>query len=401
MKRKSFCLAVLLFISMSCFAQQSSCCSTSSSKIFERSVFSKGNTVRLQHVFAKAARKEPVVVSVIGGSITEGAAASKTENRYGNRIHKWWQEKFPQTKIKFINASIGATGSDIGAHRVKSHLLSYEPDFVVIEFAVNDDINTKTVETMEGLVRQILSSDKKPAVMLLFMMDSKGDSTQAEHVVIGKYYDLPMISFKDAFWPEIQAGKIKWDEIEKDSVHPNDKGHEYAAKFITSYLESVLKETNVDGKLPAIKSKLPKPKTANMFERTEFITSQTHVAFKSSGFSTDVKSSIYRSFFGNGWFSNKPGSILEFEVDGTDLGIIYHHVKGDSGIVEVSVDGGEPVKIDSYFASDWGGGFAKWWLIVEGLDPGLHRVSIKLLEEKNKKSGGNNFRFMALTAAGQ
>jgi len=386
---------------MSCFAQQSSCCSASSSKIFERSVFSKGDVTRLQHVFAKATRKEPIVVSVIGGSISEGAAASKTENRYGNRIHKWWQEKFPQTEIKFVNASIGATGSDIGAHRVRTHLLSYEPDFVVIEFAVNDDINKKTVETMGGLVRQILSSDKKPAVMLLFMMDSKGDSTQSQHVVIGKYYDLPMISFKDAFWPEVQAGTIKWDEIEKDAVHPNDKGHEYMAKFIASYLESVLKKTNVNGKLPAIKSKLPKPKTANTFERTEFITSQTCVAFKSSGFSKDVEGGIYKSFFGNGWFSNKPGSILEFEVDGTDLGIIYHHVKADSGIVEVSVDGGEPVKIDSYFASDWGGGFPKWQLVAKGLDPGLNTVKIKLLEEKNEKSSGNNFRFMALTAAGQ
>ena len=80
MKRRSFYLALLLFISMSCFAQQSSCCSSSCDKIFERSVFSKGDVTRLQHVFAKAAGKEPIVISVIGGSISEGAAASKTEN---------------------------------------------------------------------------------------------------------------------------------------------------------------------------------------------------------------------------------------------------------------------------------------------------------------------------------
>jgi len=401
MKRRVFCLALLFFISMSCFAQQSSCCSSSCSKVIERSVVSKGNITRLQHVFAKAARKEPIVVGVIGGSITEGAAASKTENRYSNRVYKWWQEKFPQTDIKFVNAGIGATCSDMGSHRVKDHLLSHKPDFIVIEFAVNDRAHKMVPETMEGLIRQTLSAEKKPAVMLLFMMDSQGGSTQAQHAAIGKHYDLPMISFKDALWPEVQAGRIKWDDIEKDAVHPSDKGHEYVAKFITSYLESVLKKTDVDGKLPAVNTKLPKPKKTDLFENTQWLTPLTTTASKSSGWSSDVKGCIYSGFFGNGWFSDRPGSILEFEVKGTAFGVVYHYVKGDTGIIEISVDDGEPVKIDGYFAADWGGGFAEWQLAVKNLKPGLHTVRVKLLEEKNKKSTGNGFRFMALTAAGQ
>ncbi len=403
MKLRSLCLAVLFFISINCFAEQNSCCSSSCSqtKIFERSVFSKGDVTRLQHVFAKAAKKEPIVVGIIGGSITEGAAASKPENRYGNLVYKWWQKKFPQTDVKFVNAGIGATCSDMGTHRVISNLLSYEPDFVVVEYAVNDRDHQMVEETMEGLVRQILSSSKKPALVLLFMMDNNGGSTQTEHAAIGKYYDLPMISFKDALWPEVQAGNIKWDEIEQDAVHPNDKGHEYVAKFITTYLESVLKEVPVDGNLPAVKYELPKPKTTDLFQNTEFITSQTCVPFNNTGWSSDMKGGIYGGFFGNGWFCNQPGSVLEFQVEGTAFGVVYHHVKGDTGMIEVTVDSGEPVKIDAYFASDWGGGFPKWQLVAKDLKPGLHNVSIKLLEEKNEKSGGNNFRFMALTAAGQ
>lgn len=401
MKRRSFCLALLFSIFTSCLAQQGCCNSSSCDKIFERSVFSKGDTTRLQHVFAKAARKEPIVIGVIGGSITEGSAASKTENRYGNRVYKWWQEKFPQTDIKFINAAIGASSSDMGAHRVAAHLLSHEPDLVVIEYAVNDRGHEMIAETMEGLVRQILSSKKKPAVMLLFMMDSNGDSTQDQHAVIGKHYDLPMISFRDAFWPEVQAGTIKWDEIEQDAVHPNDKGHEYIAKFITAYLESALKEAPAQGKLSAIKSELPQPKTTDIFEHTQFITSGTDSAIKNSGWSTDAKGSIYGGFFGNGWFSDCPGSVLEFEVKGTALGIVYHYTKADTGIVEITVDDRAPIKIDSYFASDWGAGFPRLQLIAQDLAPGSHTVKIKLLEEKNEKSAGNNFRLMALTAAGQ
>ncbi|PIY39054.1 MAG: hypothetical protein COZ06_30280, partial [Armatimonadetes bacterium CG_4_10_14_3_um_filter_66_18] len=51
--------------------------------IFARSLVTAGDTARLQHALAKARRGEQVLVSVIGGSITQGAAASKPENRYG------------------------------------------------------------------------------------------------------------------------------------------------------------------------------------------------------------------------------------------------------------------------------------------------------------------------------
>ena len=93
--------------------------------------------------------------------------------------------------------------------------------------------------------------------------------------------------------------------------------------------------------------------------------------------------------------------ILDLRCFPADLGEGFPVDKGNTGIIEITVDGGEPVKIDGYFAADWGGGFAEWQLAVKGLKPGLHTVRVKLLEEKNKKNAGNNFRFMALTAAGQ
>src|SRR4051812_19063936 len=83
-----------------------------------RALNSQGNTALLQQQLAKARRGENIVVGVIGGSITQGAAASTPEKRYGNLIASWWREKFPGTTVKFVNAGIGATGSDYGALRV-------------------------------------------------------------------------------------------------------------------------------------------------------------------------------------------------------------------------------------------------------------------------------------------
>ncbi len=57
-----------------------------SRELVARSLVSMGEPSRLQHLLAKARRGEPLVIAVIGGSITQGASATTAENRYGNLV---------------------------------------------------------------------------------------------------------------------------------------------------------------------------------------------------------------------------------------------------------------------------------------------------------------------------
>ena len=98
-----------------------------------------------------------------------------------------------------INAGLGGTGSMYGALRAGRDLLAGLPDFVVVEFAVND--NWTDGEAFEGLVRQILAQPNSPAVLLLFMMWEKGGNDQEMQSIVGAHYLLPMVSFRDAIWP--------------------------------------------------------------------------------------------------------------------------------------------------------------------------------------------------------
>jgi lysophospholipase L1-like esterase len=56
-----------------------------------------------------------------------------------------------------VNAGIGDTDSQYGALRVQRDVLSYNPDLVVVEFAVNDNAGALgqllNGDTYEGLVR--------------------------------------------------------------------------------------------------------------------------------------------------------------------------------------------------------------------------------------------------------
>src|SRR5512137_2476004 len=142
--------------------------------IIARSVVTAGDTARLQQALAKGRRGEPVTVAVIGGSITAGAGASSREKNYGSLLAQWWRETFPKAKIELVNAGIGATGSNYGALRAQRDLLDRRPDFVVVEYGVNDPNTRSSAETLEGLIRQILKQPQQPAVVLLFMMHRNG-----------------------------------------------------------------------------------------------------------------------------------------------------------------------------------------------------------------------------------
>ena len=361
--------------------------SESQRAIQARSLVSMGDTARLQHVLFRAREGKPVTVAVIGGSITQGASASKPENRYGDLVAAWWRRTFPATPIAYVNAGIGATGSNYGALRAPRDLLAHRPDFVVVEYAVNDSNTRESAETLEGLVRQILRLPNRPAVMLLFTMSRNGGNAQEWHGKVGAHYRLPMVSFRDAFWPEIQAGRMKWEDVEADVVHPNDRGHAACATFIAAAINRVLpaKET-----LPAI-DPIPAPLLSDLFEHVALMEADALKPIRNVGWSFDPKSSA--------WVSDKPGSTIEFEVEGRVFSAMHYVVKGPMGKARVTVDGGTPRELDGWFDQTWGG--YRQYNEVARLDkPGKHRVRFELLSDASPGSTGHEFRILGLGAAG-
>jgi lysophospholipase L1-like esterase len=239
--------------------------------MLERSLAARGDTARLRHVLAKAARGEAITLGFIGGSITEGGIASDPSHNYVSRIASWWRTRFPQTPITVVNAGIGGTGSLFGTFRVGAELLSHDPDLVIVEYAVND--NWTDTEPFEGLIRQIVGHSSAPAVILLFMMWEQGGNCQDMQQPVGAHYDLPMISFRDAVWPEIKAGRKAWHDLIVDKVHPNDLGHLWASNFCTHFFESIPSAASQLNAAPA--SSLPSPLTSTRYAQVRWLPAKT------------------------------------------------------------------------------------------------------------------------------
>jgi hypothetical protein len=194
--------------------------------------------------------------------------------------------------VDFVNAGIGATGSDLGSHRVAKDLLARPIEFIVAEYAMNDDGCPLATETLEGLTRQILAQPNQPAMMLLFLMNDRGVNTQERHIPIGWHYGLPMVSFRDALWPEVQAGRLVWSDFEADFVHPNSRGHGYCAQFVTALLDEVLDGLPADCEFPPAPPP-PASLVSDVFQFTKLHNAETLTPERNAGWTSFVRESRF------------------------------------------------------------------------------------------------------------
>lgn len=358
--------------------------------IVSRSLLNAGDVARLQRVFARAQRGDAITVAVIGGSITAGAMASKPELRYGDRMAAWWRKTFPRSKVTYVNAGIGATGSDYGCLRAQRDLLSHKPDFVVVEFAVNDANTQASAETVEGLIRQILKQPNQPAVVMLFMMHEGGGNAQEWLSKVGAHYNLPMVSYRDALWPEIDAKRMAWNAVMADQVHPNDRGHEYAAELVTRVLDTAYAKVQAGGRLPRV-AKLKAPLLTDLFEFTKLKEAVDLKPVTNTGWTLDEKAGC--------WSATQPGSVIELEVPGRLVFTMHFRIRRGMGRARVQVDDRPPVTLEGWFDQTWGG-WRSTSIAARDLPLGTHRVRVELLADKAAESDEHLFQLMGIGTAG-
>ena len=349
-------------------------------KMYNRALLSEGNTSRLAAAMEKAKNGESITVAAIGGSITQGTAASSTNSCYASRFFSWWQEKFPECEVNTVNAGIGGTDSYLGVHRADEQLLSYNPDVVVIEFSVNDTDKTMNKYSYDSLVRKVLSAENEPAVILLFTTQEDGTSLQDVHKEIGKAYDLPMISYREAVYPEVAAGTINWKDISPDNIHPNDIGHGIIGQLLSRYLDGIYDSDTAS--LAAEVTAFDTEGYTNDYYKNAKLVNASQIEYTADGFEVG-QNKVYTQFPEN-WIT-EGGGTLSFDVECQNIGILYlKTTDGKSGTYEVYVDGERKGKLEGDFSGGWGNyAFPKQVLLAK--DTEKHTVEIKPAEGSEDK----------------
>lgn len=350
---------------------------------YARGFVNKGNQSRIKSVMKRAAAGESITIAFLGGSITQGSLASKQGLCYASRVYDWWKKRFPKADITFINGGIGATDSQFGCARAEDDILSYEPDMVQIEFAVNDECTEHYLETYEGVVRKIYGSDSSPAVMLMYnVFYDSGTSAELQHAKIARHYDIPAVSMRSTIYPLLLSGELENREITPDDLHPNDLGHELVANVITYALAEMADHMD---DVQETQKEYPAPLTKNRYETSVRYRNDNSddVMRRNDGWIVDDSEQYHiTDIFKKGWTADKTGSVIEFEVTGRIIGAQYRRtIQLPGPIAKVTVDGNEEasVYLDANFDETWGDKLCLA-TILESDEAAKHLVRIELTE---------------------
>jgi len=338
-----------------------------------------GDLAALMRFRALLTAGKPIVYGAIGGSITEGACASGPAMRYAGQIANALSKYAP---CQLVNAGIGASNSIYGAFRVKEHMLKHRPDLITIEYAVNDPDEPDFAASYEAVVRQCVSLPNRPLVILIFTLNLLGKNAQFHQIPVGKHYNLPMLSYRDLVWPEIEAGKFAWSDISPDTVHPNDCGHRIIADLVCDYLFTPLAE-------PALPPLLHP--AADQYLDGEILDADNLFLSANQGWEpVDHRNGQM------GFTSKTPGSTLAFDFVGTAVTVGFRKYAGDFGIAEIRIDGVAAGELDGFFVlpnphQTWLGGHTYLQKAATGLPYGKHRVEICLTDKTHSQSHGHQF----------
>lgn len=343
-----------------------------------RSRYNEGNKARLVKAIKKLQANEETTVVFLGGSITHGTSAGD-DLCYAKLTADKLQAEFPEAKLNYINAGIGATDSLYGLARADDDVLSKNPDIVFVDFSVNDTTEFTDIykESYAALLKKIWSSPSAPAIVALVMTEDNGTSMQEVHGEIAKAFDIPMVSYHDAVLSVIDNGSIAWTDISDDNIHPNVEGHALLSDIVMNYLQSVIDDADnisdeeydfSDNSEYGTKYKNDtlfmlttnsEPKNLGGFEKAE--NNRTRFAPPWQIRSTD------------GQFADTDA--IEFEFDGTGVSVMFVTQGKHGAKADVYVDG-ELVKTVDSAITDGRSTSVSVEEISSGLAAGTHTIKI-------------------------
>lgn len=318
----------------------------------DEAIMNTGNTAGMVKAMQKAQRGEPVTVAVIGGSITAGSAAETPDKCYGAITAQWWRDSFPQSQVTYINKGIHATTSALGVHRLEQDILVNDPDFIIVEFAVNDDNTPYYTESYENIIRRLRKHNPLMGIMSLFMSTESGWNCQESESPMLTQYDIPQISYRNVIWDMMTNDKsIVWGDISPDDIHPNTRGHAIAGSLITSFLDAVKEKMDV---LSVVPPSMPEPVYGEKYMNATLYMGGSIEPDSMGDWEPENFALLYLS---GAWKTTKKGKPITFTVKAHDVSVGYLKTttKSQSGTVKVVVDGIETASLNSFFEDGWGG----------------------------------------------
>ncbi|MFW6045125.1 MAG: GDSL-type esterase/lipase family protein [Planctomycetota bacterium] len=286
-------------------------------------------------------------VAYIGGSLTVGVGASNVAETCWRRLFTRYLYQEYHTRyhcqVSEIMGAIGASESYASAFMVPRNVIPHKPDLALVEFCVNDagaPDEELVLKGMEGIVRQLLTTDNNCDVMLLGTgsrpgaknADEEGRVDQSLHRQVAEHYQLPFVDMQDHLLQTIEERGETWDDValeyeEKDPHHLNDRGQRISFEAIRNAFEQQVALFRA-GEVKEPQTPLPDPMVSDELQHVEIF----NPAKKKSGVELqgqwEEKQDELVPWYFDSLLMGSPGAELHFTFTGTAVavwGLMYNN----------------------------------------------------------------------------
>lgn len=362
----------------------------------------RGGLANTQHAISS---QKQVTVAFLGGSITFNPG-------WRQMVSGYLQDRFPQTKFKFIAAGIPSLGSLPHTFRLQRDVLdSGKVDLLFLEAAVNDQVNgtdsITQVQCLEGIVRHSLKSNPYMDIIMMSFADpdkttiyKKGGvpTSVANHELVADRYHLPSINLAKAVADKLANNEFSWQKDFKD-LHPSPFGQRLYFEAMKTLLDDQLgadkKSTNKFVKHDPAKISALNPNSITNGNYLDITTAQLGDGWTLNPNWTATDKLATRPGFVKVpmLVATKAGSSLTLNFKGNAIGMAI--ISGaDAGIVDYTIDGNPVKHIDLY--TQWSNFIHLPWYVLfdSGLSNGSHTLKLTVSDQKNPASIGTACRIV-------
>ncbi|MEW6355320.1 MAG: GDSL-type esterase/lipase family protein [Planctomycetota bacterium] len=193
---------------------------------------------RVAEFRAKLDRGEDVTLVTWGDSVTCGGDATRPEYRFADAFVQALRYKYPQARIKLVNAGRGGWNSNKSLPLFEDDVLKHKPDLVTIEYVNDMGITEENmrknyfeaidrIRAIGGEVIIITPHFTMPQMMKLAGVGTP--ETRAAVGVLRKICEEKKVALADASkrWEHLAAEGIPYYTYLRNGInHPNDAGHQ-------------------------------------------------------------------------------------------------------------------------------------------------------------------------------
>ena len=179
------------------------------------------------------------------------------------------------------------------------------------------------------MVLQLLRQEQKPDIVFVYVGNDKGERDLSKVQPLARHYGFQEVDPRKYLQTLIDAGKVRWEDIARDGIHPNEKGHAIYAEAVIQLLKQ---QAAVEGKPPTPVPPVPPP-----YSSDEWATA-TLVPVAAAHFGKEWKAVKPAPWDARFWDemieSDQVGATLTFTAHSTTLGV-YLLIANDCGNIDL------------------------------------------------------------------